>query len=371
MQKRTIKSASVSLLGMGCMRLPLQADNENIDIEATEKMIDYAYQNGINYFDTAYPYHAGKSELVIGNILKKYPRDSFYLADKMPIWNCQTIEDVKRIFEEQLLKCQVEYFDFYLCHAMNLERYQVYKSLGAFDYLLEQKKKGKIKHLGFSFHDAPQNIAPIADELPWDFAQIQFNYLDYDMQDAKQQYEILTARNISVVVMEPVRGGVLANVCEEAREVFQQRRPEKSMASWALRYVASFENVKVILSGMSNMKQLQDNVHTFTDYIACDEKDFEAIQQAKRLILGNDFIPCTGCRYCMPCPFGVDIPKIFKMFNMYGIHKNLEKFKADVEQSLTLTQRPKSCRACGKCVKSCPQHIQIPEQLAKINKLIE
>lgn len=295
MEKRIIRNQEVSLLGMGCMRLPVTEENE-IDYKRTEEMIDYAYNNGINYFDTAYPYHDGKSEIVIGSILKKYPRNTFLLADKMPIWNCKTLDDVKNVFNEQLSKCQVEYFDFYLCHAMNLDRYHVYKELGAFDFLVQMKNEGKIRHLGFSYHDAAQNIIPIADELAWDFAQIQFNYLDYEMQDAKKQYEELTKRNISVVVMEPVRGGMLANVCDEAKELFSGYNPNLSNASWALRYVANFPNIKVILSGMSNIEQLKDNVGTFVNYKALNEEEMDIIQKAKKAILGNDFIPCTGDR---------------------------------------------------------------------------
>ena len=196
MEYRNIKEYKTSLLGMGCMRLPLVSGSDEIDYEHTKKMIDYAINNGINYFDTAYPYHGGKSELVIGEILNTYPRNSFYLADKMPSWYLKTLDDAKRIFAEQLEKCKVEYFDFYLCHAMNLEFHKLYKELGVYEFLVEQKRLGKIKHLGFSYHDPAQNIIPIADELPWDFAQIQFNYLDYEMQDAKKQYEELTKRNI-------------------------------------------------------------------------------------------------------------------------------------------------------------------------------
>jgi len=369
MQKRSINNQDVSLLGMGCMRLPKVDGTDEIDVKKTEEMIDFAYKNGINYFDTAYPYHNGNSEIVIGNILKKYPRNSFCLADKMPIWDCKTLEDAKAIFNKQLEKCQVEYFDFYLCHAMNLERHEIYKKLGVYEYLSEMKKIGKIRYLGFSYHDAPQNIIPIADELSWDFAQIQFNYLDVDIQDCVRQYDELTKRNISVVVMEPVRGGTLANVCEPAEMLFKNYRPNNSVASWALRFVAKFSNIKVILSGMSNMEQLTDNINTFTNYEELNEEELEIINKAKKEILGNDFIPCTGCRYCLPCPFGVAIPKIFSIFNNYGINKDIERFKKNIA-SLDEAMLPKNCKKCKKCIKECPQHINIPEQLEKINKLI-
>lgn len=365
MNKRYIKDNQVSLLGMGCMRLPKVKNSDEIDFSETEKMIDYAYKNGVNYFDTAYPYHNKQSEIVVGKILKKYPRDSFYLANKLPIWECKTLDDVKNIFEEQLKKCQVEYFDFYLCHAMNLDRHKVYKDLDVYNYLLELKSLGKIKKLGFSYHDAAQNIIPIADELKWDFAQIQFNYLDVDIQDCIKQYDELTKRDISVVVMEPVRGGMLANVCKEAEELFKAYKPNSSIASWALRFVASFPNIKVILSGMSNMEQLSDNINTFTDYEELTEEEKQIIIKAKKAILGNDFIPCTGCRYCLPCPFGVSIPKVFSIYNMYGIHKDINKFKDDMAK-LDESMLPSSCKACKKCIKECPQKINIPLKLKEI-----
>jgi len=369
MEKRSIRNQSVSLLGMGCMRLPKLEGSDEIDYKLTEEMIDYAYKNGINYFDTAYPYHNKQSEIVIGKILKKYDRSTFCLADKMPIWECETLEDAKRIFFEQLEKCQVEYFDFYLCHAMNLERHEIYKKLDVYSFLSEMKAEGKIRFLGFSYHDAPQNIIPIADELPWDFAQIQFNYLDVDIQDCVKQYDELTKRDISVVVMEPVRGGMLANVCEPAEKLFKSYRPNSSNASWALRFVAKFPNIKVILSGMSNVDQLKDNMNTFTNYEELNEEEMSIINSAKKEILGNDFIPCTGCRYCLPCPFGVAIPKLFSIFNTYGINKDLVQFKDRISK-LEETMLPNNCKRCKKCMKECPQHINIPEQLEKINKLI-
>lgn len=365
MEQRYIKDSKVSLLGMGCMRLPRIEGTNEIDLKKTEEMIAVALESKITYFDTAYPYHEGKSEIVIGNILKKYPRDSFYLADKLPIWNCKSLEDVKRIFQEQLEKCCVDYFDFYLCHALNLERFRLYKEFNVFPYLLELKRQGKIRHLGFSFHDAAQNIEIILKELDWDFAQIQFNYLDYEMQDAKKQYELITKYNVSVVVMEPVRGGMLADVCAPAAKLFKTKRPEASYASWALRYVANFPNVKVVLSGMSSMEQLKDNISTFTMYEPLSKEEEEIISKAKQLILGNDFIPCTGCKYCMPCPFGVDIPGIFKAYNLYGIHKDIKRFKKEMESIGRI-----DCKVCGKCIKECPQKIQIPDKIKKIKEML-
>lgn len=370
MEMRKIKDQDVSVLGMGCMRLPLKAGSNEIDYDQTAKMIDLAIKKGITYFDTAYPYHNGESEIVVGKILKNYPRDSFTLATKMPSWVFKTLDDAKRIFNEQLEKCQVEYFDFYLCHAMNLEYHKHYEENGVYEFLDSMRKEGKIRHLGFSYHDAPQNIVPIAERLDWDFAQIQFNYLDYEMQDAKMQYEELTKRGISVVVMEPVRGGLLASLCDEATNLFKSHRPNASMASWALRYVASFPNIKVILSGMSNLEQVEDNLNTFNNYEELTSFEHELVQRAKKAILGNDFIPCTGCRYCMPCPFGVDIPRIFSLYNnIYGIRHDLEGFKEAINK-LDDSKKPFNCKKCGKCVSHCPQQIKIFEKLAKISELL-
>ncbi len=370
MQMRKIKNQEVSLLGMGCMRFPVIEGTQEIDYDKTMAMFDLAIKEGITYFDTAYPYHNGQSEIVVGKLLKKYPRNSFVLASKMPSWMFKTLDEAKKIFEEQLVKCQVEYFDFYLCHAMNINHHETYLQLGVYDYLASMKKAGKIRHLGFSFHDAPQNIIPIADQLPWDFAQIQFNYLDYEMQDAKLQYEELTKRNISVVVMEPVRGGMLANVCAEAESLFKNKREKASNASWALRYVASFPNVKVILSGMSNLEQLQDNLHTFNNYEPLTDEEHQTLIEARKAIFGNNFIPCTGCRYCMPCPFGVDIPRIFSLYNnLYSIRKDLNAFKEAINK-MDENKRPNNCKKCGKCVSHCPQQIAIFKQLEIINNLL-
>ena len=234
------------------------------------------------------------------------------------------------------------------------------------DVMLPMKKQVKIKKLCFSYHDAAQNIIPVIEQADWDFAQIQFNYLDYDMQDAKKQYEILTENNISVIVMEPVRGGLLANVCDEAKDLFKSARPDMSVASWALRYCAKFSNIKVILSGMSNMEQLQDNINTFTNYEELNEKEIETLNKAKNAILGNKFIPCTACKYCMPCPKGINIPRTFAVYNVYGINKDLGRFKKVMENNGVALD---ACVKCGACVEQCPQKIDIPARLEEISKI--
>lgn len=361
----------VSLLGMGCMRLPkVDPEKEDIDYEKAQEIIDYAYANGINYFDTAYGYHGGQSELFVGQALKKYPRESFFLASKMPIWCVKEKGDVERIFNEQLKKCQTEYFDFYLFHAQNAANFQKCQEFGVYEFLSQMKAEGKIRRLGFSFHDTPEVLRHICDTYPWDFAQIQLNYLDWEMQDAKTQYQILNDREIPVIVMEPVRGGVLASPCEAADILFREERPDKSVASWAIRFAASLPGVLTVLSGMSNMEQVRDNVDTMTRFEPLTDREREVIDEALEAYRKKDTVPCTGCRYCMDCPFGVDIPKMFSLYNHYVLDRDgedyLEAYEAQPE-----SERADQCQACGACMEKCPQHIRIPDQMVTIRETVE
>lgn len=361
----------VSLLGMGCMRLPkVDPEKEDIDYEKAQEIIDYAYANGVNYFDTAYGYHGGQSELFVGQALKKYPRESFFLASKMPIWCVKEKGDVERIFNEQLKKCQTEYFDFYLFHAQNAANFQKCQEFGVYEFLSQMKAEGKIRRLGFSFHDTPEVLRHICDTYPWDFAQIQLNYLDWEMQDAKTQYQILNDREIPVIVMEPVRGGVLASPCEAADILFREERPDKSVASWAIRFAASLPGVLTVLSGMSNMEQVRDNVETMTRFEPLTDREREVIDEALEAYRKKDTVPCTGCRYCMDCPFGVDIPKMFSLYNHYVLDRDgedyLEAYEAQPE-----SERADQCQACGACMEKCPQHIRIPDQMVTIRETVE
>ncbi len=370
MFKRQYKDTEVftSLLGLGMMRLPKAKEgSEEIDRQKAQEIVDYAYSHGINYFDTAYRYHAGDSEIFVGEALKKYPRESFYLASKMPIWEAKVPEDVEKIFNEQLERCKVDYFDFYLCHSQNKENFAKLQEFHAYEFLSKMKEEGKIRRLGFSFHDTPEVLRQIVETYSWDFAQIQLNYLDWEMQDAKSQYEILTEHGIPVIVMEPVRGGALASLCQRSDEILKEACPDKSIASWAIRYAASLPNVQVVLSGMSNLEQIQDNVATMAEFEPLSEKEREALEQALEEYRKNHLVPCTGCRYCMDCPFGVDIPAVFKAYNRYAIGKWAEGFlKAYDELG---EAGPESCRACGACMRQCPQKIQIPDRMKSIAEL--
>lgn len=361
----------VSLLGMGCMRLPkVDPEKEDIDYEKAQEIIDYAYANGVNYFDTAYGYHGGQSELFVGQALKKYPRESFFLASKMPIWCVKEKGDVERIFNEQLQRCQTEYFDFYLFHSQNAANFQKCQEFGVYEFLSQMKAEGKIRRLGFSFHDTPEVLRHICDTYPWDFAQIQLNYLDWEMQDAKTQYQILNDREIPVIVMEPIRGGALASPCEAADILFREERPDKSVASWAIRFAASLPGVLTVLSGMSNMEQVRDNVDTMTRFEPLTDREREVIDEALEAYRKKDTVPCTGCRYCMDCPFGVDIPKMFSLYNHYVLDRDgedyLEAYEAQPE-----SERADQCQACGACMEKCPQHIRIPDQMVTIRETVE
>lgn len=358
-----------SLLGFGCMRFPkISPDKEDIDEVLSEKMLDLAYQSGVTYYDTAYPYHQGLSEKFLGKVMKKYPRESYYLATKMPGWLLKSLDDAKRIFNEQLDNLNTSYVDYYLCHALSKKGYEAYQIPGVMDFLKEMKKQGKIKHLGFSFHDTPDVLEDIINDQEWDFVQLQLNYLDWDYQNAKKQYEIVSRYGVPVIVMEPVRGGTLANLCQESSDILKEAEPNQSIASWAIRYAASKENVMTVLSGMSNLEQTDDNIKSLSDFKPVNSEGQLLIDQALKVFLDKELIPCTNCKYCMPCPEGVDIPGIFKVFNDYQL-KKWEKQFINNYKKMDESKHAKHCVACGLCMTHCPQNIMIPDRLDEINAL--
>lgn len=354
---------TLPMLGFGMMRLP-QAGGK-IDYETFEKQVRLALQSGVNYFDTAYMYHGGESEKAAGRVLSKFPRETYFLADKMPVGFLKKPEDVERIWNEQLERTQAGYYDFYLFHNMNKNTWQMAQDFHVWEFLSKKKAEGKIRHLGFSFHDSPELLATIAKTHPWDFAQIQLNYFDWTEQRAKEQYEILTALDIPVVVMEPLRGGALAKLNPEAAAVFQNVNPDVSLASWAFRYVGSLPNVVCILSGMTTMDNLEDNIKTFTDFKPLTEAEQRVVAAGVSVYRKSGIIPCTDCRYCMPCPAGVNIPGNFSLYNQAQIANDnsvLEKGYA----ALTEDERAAACVTCNRCLKKCPQHISIPKMLKEI-----
>lgn len=353
---------SPSLLGFGCMRFPLNEDGSICEPEA-EKMLDTAIEAGVTYIDTAYPYHNGDSEPFLGRVLKKYNRKDFFLATKLPIWNVKTLEDAKRLFQEQLDRLQVDYVDFYLLHCLDKEKWQTVLDLDLISYFEEMKRQGKIRFFGFSFHDDYEVFETIATYRSWDFCQIQYNYIDTDIQAGDKGYALTEKLGIPLVIMEPVKGGSLAQLPEDVTEPFKKARPDSSISSWALRWVASKPNVKVVLSGMSTMEQVEDNLHTFGNFEPLTQKESELVSQVADAIKKRTKNGCTGCAYCMPCPFGVDIPKNFRIWNDLSMYGNKEKAKQAFFQELDVSARADQCKKCGKCETVCPQSIAIRENL--------
>lgn len=366
-QKKQYKNSNlhIPMLGFGMMRLPFKKGSNEVDYEKTAAMFDRAMKAGLNYFDTAYFYLGGKSENCAGDLLTRYPRDSYFLASKMPVGHLKNAGDIEKIFNTQLKKCKTQYFDFYMLHALNNNSWNKAKRLKVYEFLAQKKAEGKIRKLGFSFHDTPEVLKDIASAYPWDFAQIQLNYLDWTVYRSKEQYEILTAKGIPVIVMEPLRGGVLATLNKSATEILSKAAPGKSNASWAFRYAGSLPNVLITLSGMTCMEHLEDNIKTFSNFKPLSAEEQKTLASALAAYQKSLTIPCTDCRYCMPCPVGVEIPKIFALYNQLKLSGKrgvfLRSYKALDEDA-----QASACVACGKCVKACPQKIDIPKQLKKI-----
>lgn len=363
---KNFKGQKLSALGMGAMRLPVVDGNDGkIDEAAAKEMVALAMKGGVNYYDTAWGYHSGQSELVMGRLLKEYPRESFYLATKFPGYDLGNMDKVEEIFEEQLKKCQVEYFDFYLCHALNLDRLEIIQKNHIFETLQKEKEAGRIKHLGFSFHGSVEALDKIAHAYPWDFAQIQLNYYDWDMQNAQQEYKILEDLGMPVVIMEPVRGGALNTLCPEALEMLKKADPKASPASWAIRFAASLPGVLTVLSGMTAMEHVTDNVATVDEFKPLTEEERELLFKVADVYKKSKTVPCTGCRYCMDCPAGVDIPAVFKIYNQYCTTENKAAFVADYD-ALGESKQAHNCVACRQCCSQCPQSIDIPARMEDV-----
>jgi predicted aldo/keto reductase-like oxidoreductase len=364
---KDFKGKSISLLGMGNMRLPVT--DGRVDKAKAQEIIDYVYAGGVNYFDTAYMYHQGESERFLGEALTKYPRDSYYLADKMPGFMLAQGQTPQSVFEEQLSRCKADYFDFYLLHNVNDSSINIYndEKLGIINYLLEEKKKGRIKHFGFSCHGKPATLKAFLDK--WDcfeFVQIQLNYLDWELQDAKKQYEIITSHGIPVWVMEPVRGGRLASLNPEADALLLKERPEASIASWAFRYLMGLDNVQVILSGMTTLEQAQDNVKTFSKLEPLGEDEQLVLKKALHILKKADSIPCTKCNYCEGCPMKLDFPGLFEIYNELSIAPGFGVMMAI--NGIPEDRKPDKCISCGQCVLKCPHSIDIPGYMQKFTK---
>ncbi len=368
---RDFQDMKLPLLGFGAMRLPLLADgSEKVDEAQVRRMTAYALSHGVRYFDTAYFYHKGESERIMGRVLSDYPRDSFLLATKFPGHMLSERRDPAAIFEEQLKKCDVSYFDFYLLHNVSESSVGIYTDpgLGILPYLLQQRRNGRIRHLGFSSHGQMDNLRAFVERYgsEMEFCQIQLNYLDWTFQDAKAKYAFLTERGIPVWVMEPVRGGRLARLeaADEAR--LRALRPGESPSAWAFRFVQDLPNVAMVLSGMSSMDQLTENVETFGQPKPLTPPEREALLDiAERM---KRFVPCTACRYCCDgCPAGLDIPMLLAAYNEFRLTSAPAERMAALEEG----SRPSACLSCGKCVRACPQGIDVPAHLATFARGLE
>ena len=378
--KRNYKNTDeqISLLGFGCMRLPkIDPEKSDIDKVKAQEMIDYAYAHGVNYYDTAYPYHEGKSELFVGEALKKYPRESFRLASKMPVWLVEKPEDTLKYFEEQLNKCQVEYFDFYLCHALNLDRLEIIQKNHIFETLQKEKEAGRIKRLGFSFHDKAEVLDRILTDHPEaEFVQLQINYLDWEDErvQSRKCYETARRHGKEVVIMEPVKGGKLANLPEEAAALLRQAHPDWSPASWAVRFAASLEGVLVVLSGMSNQEQMEDNSAYMQDFQPLNAQETGLLEQAAKILSALPAIPCTACRYCVDgCPVSIPIPEYFALYNedQLNLREGRPVDRGAYQKLAANGALASACVGCKQCEHACPQHLNVTGWLERVAKTYE
>lgn len=369
MMYRDFQDVKLSALGMGAMRLPVvDGDDSKIDEAAAFAMVDEAMARGVNYYDTAWGYHNGNSELVMGKALARHPREKFYLATKFPGYDLSNMGKVEEIFEKQLEKCQVEYFDFYLFHnvcEMNIDAYLDPK-YGTYDYLLAQKKNGHIRHLGFSAHGDYDVMKRFLEAYGKDmeFCQIQLNYLDWDFQDAKRKVELLNQWNIPVWVMEPLRGGKLASLAPKDEAKLKALRPDEGIPAWAFRYLQSIPSVVVTLSGMSNMEQMKDNIATFEMDKPLNETELETLHAIAQGMVKKIVLPCTACHYCTShCPQGLDIPNLLSLYNEHCFTQG--GFIAPMALSaIPADKQPSACIGCRSCEAVCPQGIKISEAMA-------
>lgn len=370
--RRKFDNITTPLIALGCMRLPMKG--KDIDMEELQKMVDYAMEHGINYFDTAYMYVDGKSENAIGEALKKYKREDFILTDKSPAYRIKSKEDVKKIFDEQLKKCQVEYFDNYMVHNINKNTLSNYRDNDMYGELLKLKKEGKIKHLGFSFHGDPQMLKEVINEHKWDFCQLQLNYFDWEVVNADELYNIAQEAKVPVIVMEPLRGGFLCNLPDKAAQKLKEICPNETQPSYALKWVASHKKVFTILSGMSNLQQVKEAVETFKNYSDLSEEQVQGAKEIVKIIQSQGAIGCTACKYCMEvCPRGINIAGIFALYNMYkaSTQPNRNFMFVYNYNALEESTRADKCIECNLCTRNCPQNLEIPKLLKEVEVAVK
>ncbi|MDE5862761.1 MAG: aldo/keto reductase [Lachnospiraceae bacterium] len=368
MVTKTFQDLTLSALGMGAMRLPvLDGDDARIDEDRTAEMVAYAMEHGINYYDTAWGYHGENSEIVMGKVLKKYSRDSFYLATKFPGYDLSNMDKVEKIFEKQLEKCGVEYFDFYLFHnvcEMNIDAY-LDKKYGIFEYLMKQKENGRIRHLGFSAHGSCKVMKRFLEAYGehMEFCQIQLNYIDWSFQDGKEKVDLLNEYKIPIWVMEPLRGGKLAKLPEEAEAKLKEMRPEEEIPAWAFRFLQTIPGVTMVLSGMSNFEQIEKNIKTYETEEPLTAEEMKGLLSVADGML-NGLLPCTACHYCVShCPKGLDIPELLELYNEHSFTGG--GFLAPMAlMAVPEEKHPSACVGCKSCEAVCPQQIKISEAMS-------
>ncbi len=371
MEKRKFEKLGIesSLLGFGCMRFPLD-EKGNIEEKEAEAMLDLAIKNGVTYIDTAFPYHNGDSEPFVGKVLKKYDRNSFTLATKLPIWEINSQQEAKDMFESQLKRLDVDYVDFYLLHALDADKWKKVLNYHIIDMCEELRKQGKIKYLGFSFHDEYPVFEEIIKYHSWDFCQLQLNYMDMNIQAGQKGVDLANQLQIPLVVMEPIKGGSLATLPDDVTQMFKDYDSQATLASWALRYVGTLPGVKVILSGMSTLQQVEDNLKTFKNYQNLNDEELTIVKKVADTLHARTKNGCTGCGYCMPCPFGVNIPANFRYWNNCFVYDDEVHFKTRY-QAQDEKAKASNCKECGACERMCPQQLPIREDLKRVVKDME
>lgn len=369
----TKDNIQISPLGFGCMRFPiLDNDSGKIDEGKAIEMLRYAIDNGVNYIDTAYPYHKGNSEYLVGKALKDGYRQKVYLATKLPSWLMKTYKDFDRYLEEQLEKLDTEYIDFYLLHSLNKKHWEKLKELNVFEFLEKAQEAGKIKYIGFSFHDDLDVFKEIVDYYDWDFCQIQLNYVDRDYQAGLEGLKYAYEREISTIIMEPIKGGKLVNPSPEIKELWDENHIKRTPADWALRWVLNHKEVSLLLSGMSNLEQVKENISTVSDASPnhLSTKELSIIDKVTKIYEEKTKVGCTSCEYCLPCPEGVAIPQVFQVYNELSIFGTQESsrnmYKNYIEKEIDASK----CIECGRCETLCPQNLEIIEHLKEAHEVL-
>lgn len=359
-----------AILGFGCMRFPLDRKSHTVDKGYAKKLIEKGMGQGICYYDTAWPYHNGENEPILGELLSSYPREQYLLATKLPCWEIESAEQADQILREQLLRLRTDYVDCYLLHSLTRKTWEKMKQLHIPERLSQYQEEGLVRHVGFSFHDEYEVFTDIVGNRKWDFCQIQLNYMDQTYQAGLQGLKLAREMGIPVVVMEPLKGGALTHLPEEAALPLREIDPHASDASWALRWVASQPGVRVVLSGMADESEIEENMALFSPLRPLNQEEFAAVEETARRLRQRIKNGCTGCRYCTPCPKGVDIPKVFQIWNQMGMYQN-QRLIRRAWKGVEEQARPKQCVNCGRCASLCPQHLPIPLQLNRAEEELE